>query len=116
MDQWHYETYAYKYYIEETDRYRILEYMYDKENQEQRYAYRRFMKVVLLFKSEREKFEFEAHIKYSIDLVKKEIIACDKYNYISSGNSRKDEVYCEKLRIGHVLNKHLKEWRATKNE
>lgn len=111
LDKWHQENYAYKYYIKGTNRYRILEYMYNMEDQDERCAYHRFMNVVLLFQSESEKAEFEKYAEYSIGSIKKDIAACDKYSYIATGDKRKEKVYREKLRLGHVLNKYLKDWR-----
>lgn len=113
LDQWHNETYAYKYYIEKTDRYRIFEFMYDQNNSEQQWAYQRFMEVILLYKSETEKTEFEEYVECSIGLIKKDVSSCDRYSYIATGDERKNEVYRENLCVGYVLNKYLDDWRKS---
>lgn len=71
LDRWHNENFSYKYYIISSDRYRILEFMYDSDNYEQNWAYRYLMEVVLLFESEMEKETFEEYVEHSIGLIKK---------------------------------------------
>ena len=51
---------SYKNYVEDSNTYRLLKFMYDPEKLEQKMAYKMLMKVVLLFKSEEERKAFES--------------------------------------------------------
>lgn len=113
LDRWHNENFSYKYYIISSDRYRILEFMYDSDNYEQNWAYRYLMEVVLLFESEMEKETFEEYVEHSIGLIKKDVADCSRYSYISTGDKRKNDVYLKNLCVGYVLNQYLSEWRKS---
>lgn len=56
------EPIGYKYYVEGSNRYRILQFMYDLCNHEEEYAMGDFMRVVLLFRSETEKEDFMSYL------------------------------------------------------
>jgi len=59
-DKWNHEHCSYKNYVEDSNTYRLLKFMYDPEKLEQKMAYKMLMKVVLLFKSEEERKAFES--------------------------------------------------------
>lgn len=108
-----YETISmYKYYLKDSFRYRLLLFLFDKNNEEQEYAIRRFSEVVLIFENESEKEKFENYIKNNIEILISEKQKVDKYRYLSVDNLKLKN-YQEKLQYGYALNMLLKRWRES---
>lgn len=103
--------YEYKYYIIGSPNERILRFLYDPENPEERYAFHKFRKVVLFYKSAQEKEKFELFLNENLDLVDSKLKECNEYNYVNTGNVKETKIIKEQLRIGLILNQLLEEWR-----
>lgn len=107
--------YSYKYYVLGSKRYRVLTFLYDQENSDERYAFDDFKDVVLFYQSEDERVAFDAYLEGHQELVDNQLKTVDRYNHISAGNENKTTVYKERLQVGVALNKLLCEWRKRKN-
>jgi len=108
------DTYAYKYYIQGINRHRVLSFLYDRENIEERNAFRRLSEIVLFYRSVEQYIAFELYLGENIELIKSHLDEVDRFNCIK-GDEPKISLYKERLRLGLVLNKMLSEWRH-KNE
>ena len=101
----------YKYYIINSDTYRILEFLYDDSNGDHRYALRNLLRVVLILNDEAEKTLFEQYVLDHKDDFITRVENCDEYDYIDTGKEKKTQVYKHRLRVGVVLNEMLSEFR-----
>lgn len=104
--------YSYKYYILGSRRYRVLTFMYNDQNEEQNYAFRRLKEVVLIFNSNEERLAFESYIEDNKTLLEKNIEENKQYEHINAGTELETKVCIERLRAGVSLNKLLNEWRT----
>jgi len=107
------DTWSYKYYIEGNDTFRVLEFLYDYENHEARWAFQNLMQVVLCYHTEKEKNDFEEYIQLHLKDLIEFVETSDEYNYINTSNDTKTEKYKKQLRIGTVMNETLEKWRAS---
>ena len=106
-----YEPIGYKYYVEDSSRYRILQFMYDPCNHEEEYAMSDFMRVVLLFRSETEKEDFMSYIEGYLTELFERVEKCQEYDTIHTISDRKTSYYKMQLKLGIVLNEMLSEFR-----
>ena len=102
----------YKYYIINSQRYQVLNFMYEPQNFEQHNAFEHLMDVVLLFESENEKNLFENYVYSQKEHFLSKVETCNKYDYIDAGNNKISEVFKRRLRVGFVLNEMLINFRA----
>ena len=102
----------YKYYIINSQRYQVLNFMYEPQNFEQHNAFEHLMDVVLLFESENEKNLFENYVYSQKENFLSKVETCNKYDYIDAGNNKISEVFKRRLRVGFVLNEMLINFRA----
>lgn len=106
--------YSYKYYVLGSKRYRVLNFMYNSENSDERYALMHLKDVILFYQSEEERIAFEVYLEGNQELVNTRVEAIDRYDYIHADNENKTAVYKERLRVGIALNQLLGEWRETR--
>lgn len=106
-----FEPIGYKYYVEDSDCYRILQFMYDLCNHEEQYAMSDFMRVILLFHSEMEKEDFMSYIDGYLTELFERVEKCQEFDYLPIISDRKKANYQIKLRLGIVLNEMLSEFR-----
>lgn len=107
--------YSYKFYILGSYKFRILNFLYDEENDEERYAFNKFKKVILFYESIDEKLAFEIYVNENLHILDEKLKTISDYDYINTGNEKKNKIYKENLRVGLALNLILKEWRKSKN-
>ena len=112
LDDYHEEYISYKYYIRNSHEERLLNFMYDPEKQEQRYAFENYCKVILFFDSDDEKNRLEYYISNHKDDFKSKLKGLTAYQHIDTGNAQQTEKYRNSLRAGLILNKMLEEYRA----
>lgn len=110
-----YEPIDYKYYVEDSECYRILQFLYDPCNHEEEYAMSDFMRVVLLFHSETEKEDFMSYIDGYLTELFERVEECKEFSYLPINSDRKKADYQMKLRLGIVLNEMLSEFRKIEN-
>lgn len=111
LDEYHQDTRAYKYYIEGSDRWRLLDFMYNPESSDERWAFQNFMKVVLVYHSEEERKAFERYIVLYSERLDSLVNASNEYEYIATESVTKTNEYKKRLRTGVALNTLLGEWR-----
>ena len=111
-DRYNRDSFAYKYFIHDTLDHELHLFLYDKESGEAKFARRRFLEVVLVYKSEVEMGAFESYIKADADRIFNEIKARMETNLVhDSENERVRLIENERLHTGMVLNEKLKEFR-----
>ncbi len=106
--------FSYKYYVLGSNRYRVLSFLYDSENSDQRYAFDDLKDVVLFYQSEDERIAFEVYLEEHQEVVHDRVKAIDRYSYIHSENENKTALYKQRLHTGIALNQLLTEWRETR--
>lgn len=114
-DNWHQNNYAYKYYLFNSGVSMILQFMYDGQNSEARWALQNHLEVVLLFHSDEERKCFENYAIVHVSEIENRIAASTEYDYIHTDNETKTQSYKERLRLGIVLRKMLSEFRTKHN-
>lgn len=100
----------YKYYVRGSDRFNLLEFLYNNENSEERWAFSHLKNVVLFFDSEDERKGFEGYVDYYLTSFAQQVEKCDRYDYIDTGSEQRNKVYKRRLHIGVILNKILEEY------
>ena len=93
----------------------ILQFMYDGQNSEARWALQNHLEVVLLFHSDEERKCFENYTIAHVSEIESRIAASTEYDYIHTDNETKTQSYKERLRLGIILRKMLSEFRAEHN-
>lgn len=63
------KKYSYKFYVLESNRYRVLAFLYDQENSDEQYAFDNLKDVVLFYQSDGERVAFEAYTEEHQELV-----------------------------------------------
>lgn len=111
LDAYGSKTIAYKAYISGTHSEQLLWFMYDELNGDQRWAFRRFEEVVLFFKSDEEHKSFEEYIQHHLDDFTKRIKESNAFDYITTENVDKTELYKQELKAAVVLKEMLVEFR-----
>jgi len=109
---YHQDTRAYKYYIEGSDRYRVLDFLYNPENSDERCAFDDLINVVLIYHSEEERKAFEGYVLANPKKLDSLVNASKEYEYIATESELKTSEYKKRLRTGIALNTLLKGWRA----
>ena len=104
--------YAYKYYICGTDLFRVLSFMYDSSNGDQRYAFQHLQNVVLIYETEEERLAFETYLEEKQQTVHDCVASVDRYSYVWTETKTKSEEYKKRLHTGVALNILLKNFRA----
>lgn len=109
--EYHQVTREYKYYVEGSDRCRVLDFLYNPENSDERLAFQNLMNVVLVYHSEEERKTFEGYVVAYPEKIDSLVSASKEFDYIARENELKASVYKKSLRIGIALNALLREWR-----
>lgn len=110
------EHYSYKFYLSDSSKYRLLKFMYNSENPDQKMAYDYFMRVILLFYSETERNEFEKYVSANLNQLESLINKNPKAYDTSDLQGIEKRVVQERLKIGEALNEMLLRWRALKSD
>ena len=105
------DKYSYKYYIIGSKRYQLLTFLFDQDDGEEQYAFNNLKEVILFFKSESERFNFEKYIEEHQDLMEDNLLSIKRYDHINTGNQRQTEHYRNQLHVGLALNELLIEWK-----
>lgn len=104
--------YAYKYYICGTELFRVLSFMYDPSNGDQRYAFRHLQDVVLFYRNEEERLAFESILEARPQIVHDCFAGSKSYDHIVTENETKTKEYRKRLKVGAVLKGLLEEYRG----
>lgn len=112
-DEWrHNHKYTYKYFLKDSIDYKLQQFFFDTENEEEVYAKRRFDEVILYYENDEEKSAFEFYIENKQSLIESYVIEADeKYYEIDTNNEMEAKEYRRRLSIGLALNRALQEFR-----
>lgn len=111
LDQYRRDVIRYKYYINGSHTEQLMQFMYDPQNSDERWAFEKFEEVILFFDSENEKNSFEEYVKCNKVDLKNRIDGSDEYDYIVTDNEEKTKEYKRSLHASIVLKEMLKEFR-----
>ena len=103
--------YSYKYYVTGSHRCRLLSFLYDGQNSDERFAFMHLKDVVVFYHSNDEKLAFESFIECHQEIFEKYYNEIDRFKHIDTGKSTKTKVYKERLHTGVALNNLLSDWR-----
>lgn len=100
---------AYKYYINGSNRNKLLNFFYDDQDSEERYAKSSLDEIILYFNSETQKINFELYVINNHDKINKEIDNEIKLlNYITCLSESETNYMKTHIAFGKVLNKYFK--------
>lgn len=108
--------YSYKYYVRGTDTYRILAFLYDSSDSDQRYAFSKLKNVVLIYDSEEERLAFGTYLECNQNMVHELVRSLDCYSYVKTENETKTAEYIKRLHTGVALNNLLESFRKGKEK
>lgn len=111
FDECHYDVIGYKYYVKGSHRERLMQFMYNSQNMDERWAFRNNEKVTLFFESDNEKSCFEEYINNNKIDLKKRVENSNEFDDIITENKMKTEGYKKSLRTAIVLKAMLEEFR-----
>lgn len=113
-DKWRYNPkFTYRYFLKDSIDYKLQQFLFDTENEEEVYAKRRFDEVVLYYENEEEKIAFEFYVENKQSLIESYIVEADKKFYEINTNNELEAKECKRrLSTGLALNRALQEFRA----
>ena len=91
---------------------RVLDFLYNPENSDERCAFDDLTNVVLIYHSEEERKAFEGYVLANPEKLDSLVNASKEYEYIATESELKTSEYKKRLRTGIALNTLLKGWRA----
>ncbi|MBB6635692.1 ATP-binding protein [Cohnella thailandensis] len=106
--------FALKYFTKDSPSYKLNEFLYNEDNQEQGYARRRFFEIILLFDNTLEKDAFLEYIHSHKEDFLNRLSALDgEWSWIESNTKRQQGQVVIRLKTGKVLNQMLEEFRQS---
>lgn len=111
-DLYHQNVIAYRYYVKDSDCYKLLCFLYNPENHDEKWAFQRHMEVVLLFSSKAEKEGFDEYIIGRIHEIDEYIASNRSHMHLVTDSDKKTEVYKEQILTGKVLKRMLEDFRC----
>ena len=110
------EVIHYNYYIIDSVLDKLSKFLYEKnENPDKVSAYRNFKEVILFFKSEEEKIDFEKYVIDKTQLFEKRISEIKHFDYLIAATKEQTENYKRLLTQAVELKKLLGEYRKEDN-
>lgn len=109
----HRDVVGFKYYVQGSHSETLLRFMYDPEDGEQRWAFRKFERITLFFTSDDEKDSFEKYVELHLGELKSRIEASDEFEYIATENETKTVEYKRSLRTAIELKAMLEVFRES---
>ncbi len=92
FDQYHQEIVGYKYYVRGSHTERLMRFMFDPQNGDQRWAFGNLERITLFFESESEKRSFEEYVDYNKADLKKWVNKSDSYDHIATENEKNKRI------------------------
>ncbi|MBN9901126.1 helix-turn-helix domain-containing protein [Bacillus thuringiensis] len=116
FDKWNVKhKYTYKYYLKDSITYKLQQFFFNAENQEEVFAKRRLDEVVLYFENQEELESFEDYIESNQSIVEQYLAKVKKNRFfVDMGNELEVQVENYRLSVGLALNKALQEFRIRK--
>lgn len=110
-DQYYHDSVAYKYYVKDSDTYKLLQFLYDPTNMEQTIALGKHLEVVLLFQCQQEAEDFTVYCEQKTDQIDKYIAEHIADVHIWTDSDQKTKVYKERILTGRCLKQLLNNYR-----
>ncbi|MBU0279137.1 MULTISPECIES: ATP-binding protein [unclassified Gemella] len=110
--QYYKDNIVYRYYLKDSFRYRLLQFLYDRSNEEANYAFNRFKEVILFFENSEEREIFESYILANLNELENLKNNSKDFDYMSDDDLKMKD-YKEKLKYGLNLNILLNKFRKT---
>ncbi|WP_259473042.1 AlbA family DNA-binding domain-containing protein [Clostridium estertheticum] len=105
--------FMYRYYLKDSIDYKLQQFFYNSENDEEVYAKRNFDKVVLYFEDEKEKLAFESYLESNPKILEVYLAETDKVYFNVEASTRKEiRMYKHELSVGLALNKVLQDFKV----
>lgn len=101
----------YRYFIENSKRYKLLKFIYDPTNSDQYWAMENLKDIILFYRSESERKSFEHWLSIFPNQIKVRIEENKKSFHISCSNKLEEKVDLHQLALGKTLNSYLQEFR-----
>lgn len=105
----------YKYYVKDSEEYKLLYFFYNHNNHEQRYALSKILEIFLIFESDEEQGDFENYVENNVEYLDKVYLSQTQYSYLDAPkgtqNYLKFKKYKEDLRYAISLKQMLEKWR-----
>ena len=108
--------YCYKYYIAGSKELKLLQFLYNPQNSDHRYAFMKFQEVVVFYNSKEEQLAFEAYIEENQELLNNEIKQVNSFDHIKTENENEMNECVKRLNVGYAINSILGKWRESKNK
>lgn len=100
------DIYYYRYFTRDKMEYKLNLFLFDKENEEEKWAFNRFKEVILWFDDDCEKEEFIKYVYSNQEVFNRYLnLEKDTYRYIQGITELDTKEIRKKLRVGKVLNK-----------
>ena len=110
-DAYLHSKYCYKYYLLDSNRYALLDFLYDNNNEDEFFAFKKLNEVVLFYNTIEEKLSFESFIEGNQKIFLTYLESTDKKIYVDTCDVTKAKVFEERLHVGLALKKLFKDWR-----
>lgn len=106
------DKYTYKYYLKNSIVYKLQQFYFDIENEDNVYSKRRFDRVILYYENEEERLAFESYAESNQKIIDVYIGEANKEYFEIDTNNKLEIKSCkQRLSIGLALNKALREFR-----
>lgn len=107
---------GYKYFIKNSNKNKLLSFLYDNQNSEERFAKSLFDEIIIYFDSDTQKNNFELYIKENRDIINNEVDEEIKsINHIICSTELETSYTKIHIAFGKILNKHFKKYLNNEN-
>lgn len=107
---------GYKYFVKNSNKSKLLNFFYDNQNSEERFAKSNFDEIILYFDSDTQKNNFELYIKENRDIINNEVDEeIQSMNHIICSTELETIYMKTHIAFGKILNKHLKKYLNKEN-
>lgn len=106
---------VYRYYLEDSNRFKLFKFLYDPTDYEQRYSFDSLAEVFLFYRSDNERRSFEHWINGLSSEIKKSVDSNKEHCFVNSNNPLEVETDVHKLALGKTLNQYLNDFRDQEN-
>lgn len=108
---------SYKYYVKNSEEFKLLQFFYDSNIPEQKSAFEKILSIFLIFQSDEEHKNFKNYVGNNIEHLYKTFESKTQYDYLEVPKESPDHLkfkkYIKELRCALSLNQMLESWRKT---
>lgn len=107
---------GYKYFVKNSNKSKLLNFFYDNQNSEEKFAKSNFDEIILYFDSDTQKNNFELYIKENRDIINNEVDEeIQSMNHIICSTELETIYMKTHIAFGKILNKHFKKYLNKEN-